>query len=206
MTKSTVLATLLALSTSLAFANPPVHSRSYSSKPQRETHSEAEHHPQHGGGWEVGAGASLREPRARDMAPMQQMQPMMEMQPMVEMQSMPTMQRIPRFQRHHRTDIMLFAKEFPDYFDASRPRNFDGLPPGLQKRLAHSKGLPHGWQKKLIRGKQLPTDVWIYAQPIPAYVLPDIYLPPNTILYGLNGKALLLATKGLVLLDSFDVM
>lgn len=73
MTKSTVLATLLALSTSLAFANPPVHSRSYSSKPQRETHSEAEHHPQHGGGWEVSAGASLREPRARDMAPMQQM-------------------------------------------------------------------------------------------------------------------------------------
>lgn len=142
MTKSTVLATLLALSTSLAFANPPVHSRSYSSKPQRETHSEAEHHPQHGGGWEVNAGASLREHRARDMAPMQQMQPMRDMQPMVEMQSMSTMQRMPRFQRHHRTDIMLFAKEFPDYFDASHPRNFNGLPLGCRSILPTVKDYP----------------------------------------------------------------
>jgi len=44
-----------------------------------------------------------------------------------------------------------------------------GLPPGLQKKVARGGQLPPGWQKKLQVGRTLPDDLYYHGQRLPVY-------------------------------------
>tara|TARA_Y100001934_G_scaffold100027_1_gene123158 strand:+ start:1718 stop:2197 length:480 start_codon:yes stop_codon:yes gene_type:complete len=48
-------------------------------------------------------------------------------------------------------------------------RDYQSLPPGLQKKLARGGQLPPGWQKKLQVGRTLPDDFYYHGQRLPAY-------------------------------------
>ena len=48
-------------------------------------------------------------------------------------------------------------------------REFDSLPPGLQKKVARGGKLPPGWQKKLQKGQRLPDSLYYNSQRLPSY-------------------------------------
>ncbi len=48
-------------------------------------------------------------------------------------------------------------------------RDYESLPPGLQKKVARGGKLPPGWQKKLQKGQRLPDDVYYNSQRLPVY-------------------------------------
>ncbi len=48
-------------------------------------------------------------------------------------------------------------------------RDYESLPPGLQKKVARGGKLPPGWQKKLQKGQRLPDDLYYNGQRLPAY-------------------------------------
>jgi len=47
---------------------------------------------------------------------------------------------------------------------AKQDHHHDGLPPGLQKKVARGEPLPPGWQKKLSRGDRLDQDIYDRGQ------------------------------------------
>ncbi|MBD3643894.1 MAG: hypothetical protein HUJ17_07000 [Alcanivorax sp.] len=48
-------------------------------------------------------------------------------------------------------------------------RDYQSLPPGLQKKVARGGQLPPGWQKKLQVGRTLPDDLYYHGQRLPVY-------------------------------------
>lgn len=48
-------------------------------------------------------------------------------------------------------------------------RDYESLPPGLQKKVDRGGKLPPGWQKKLQKGHRLPDDVYYNSQRLPVY-------------------------------------
>ena len=48
-------------------------------------------------------------------------------------------------------------------------RDYQSLPPGLQKKVARGGQLPPGWQKKLQVGHTLPDDLYYHGQRLPVY-------------------------------------
>lgn len=48
-------------------------------------------------------------------------------------------------------------------------RDYQSLPPGLQKKVARGGQLPPGWQKKLQAGNRLPNDLYYQGQRLPGY-------------------------------------
>jgi len=48
-------------------------------------------------------------------------------------------------------------------------RDYQSLPPGLQKKVARGGQLPPGWQKKLQVGRTLPDDLYYPGQRLPVY-------------------------------------
>ncbi|MED5389883.1 MAG: hypothetical protein VX793_13565 [Pseudomonadota bacterium] len=48
-------------------------------------------------------------------------------------------------------------------------RDYQSLPPGLQKKVARGGDLPPGWKKKLQAGHRLPNDIYHHGQRLPVY-------------------------------------
>lgn len=48
-------------------------------------------------------------------------------------------------------------------------RDYESLPPGLQKKVARGGKLPPGWQKKLQKGQRLPDDLYYNGRRLPVY-------------------------------------
>ncbi len=84
-------------------------------------------------------------------------------------------------QRDTRTHVQLVdnRRDYSEYRYSSREREvlrqrlsqreFDALPPGLQKKMARGGELPSGWQKKLQKGQYLPDTLYYNSERLPSY-------------------------------------
>lgn len=80
---------------------------------------------------------------------------------------------------HTRVQLVDSRRDYSDYRYSSRERealrshlsrrDYESLPPGLQKKVARGGKLPPGWQKKLQKGQRLPDDLYYNGQRLPVY-------------------------------------
>lgn len=90
---------------------------------------------------------------------------------------------------------------------SSQKKDFDQLPPGLQKKVARGKALPPGWQKKIEPGHSLDYQVYRQRTNLPEDLLRRLPASPkDSEIIQIEDKIIRLNTATRTILDAFDLV